>query len=159
MPNFKRIGGGPWKNGQKSDDLTWNDPSVTNMLQQLNWESLCQRRAKMRLTMFYKSQHALVALPLPNVVRLPIRPRPRYPCFPGTLLLNRCLRSQLLPPHSYPVEQPPSIYSNSTISWPVQGRAGTTVRLITSSLCTVYTPPTQTSPNLPHPTYHPTLHP
>ena len=28
MPNFKRIGGGPWKNGQKSDDLTWNDPIV-----------------------------------------------------------------------------------------------------------------------------------
>ena len=28
MPNFKRIGGGPWKNGQKSDDLTWNDPEV-----------------------------------------------------------------------------------------------------------------------------------
>ena len=28
MPNFKRIGGGPWKNGQKSDDLTWNDPHV-----------------------------------------------------------------------------------------------------------------------------------
>ena len=28
MPNFKRIGGGPWKNGQKSVDLTWNDPFV-----------------------------------------------------------------------------------------------------------------------------------
>ena len=28
MPNFKRIGGGPWKNGQKSVDLTWNDPIV-----------------------------------------------------------------------------------------------------------------------------------
>ena len=26
MPTFKRIGGGPWKYGQKSDDLTWNDP-------------------------------------------------------------------------------------------------------------------------------------
>ena len=52
-----------------------NTSSVTNMLQQLNWESLCQRRAKMRLTMFYKSQHVLVALPLPQ---LPIRPRPRY---------------------------------------------------------------------------------
>ena len=26
MPNFKRIGGGSWKYGQKSDDLTWNDP-------------------------------------------------------------------------------------------------------------------------------------
>ena len=23
MPNFKRIGGGPWKS---PDDLTWNDP-------------------------------------------------------------------------------------------------------------------------------------
>ena len=56
-----------------------NTSSVTDMLQQLNWESLCQRRAKMRLTMFCKSQHALVALPLPAVVQLPIRPRPRYP--------------------------------------------------------------------------------
>ena len=28
MPNFKRIGGGPWKNGKKSVDLTWNDPPV-----------------------------------------------------------------------------------------------------------------------------------
>ena len=26
MPNVKRIGGGPGKYGQKSDDLTWNDP-------------------------------------------------------------------------------------------------------------------------------------
>ena len=25
MPNFKRIGGGPWKS---PDDLTWNDPIV-----------------------------------------------------------------------------------------------------------------------------------
>ena len=56
-----------------------NTSSITNMLQQLNWESLCQYGAKMRLTMFFKSQHALVALPLPNVVQLPIRPRPRYP--------------------------------------------------------------------------------
>ena len=29
MPNLKRIGGGPWKNGQKSVDLTWNDPSLS----------------------------------------------------------------------------------------------------------------------------------
>ena len=32
MPNFKRIGGGPWKYGQKSDDLTWNDPMVFNSM-------------------------------------------------------------------------------------------------------------------------------
>ena len=25
MPNFKRIGGGPWKS---PDDLTWNDPGL-----------------------------------------------------------------------------------------------------------------------------------
>ena len=32
MPNFKRIGGGPWKNGQKSDDLTWNDPGASQLI-------------------------------------------------------------------------------------------------------------------------------
>ena len=32
MPNFKRIGGGPWKNGQKSVDLTWNDPVVGHVI-------------------------------------------------------------------------------------------------------------------------------
>ena len=32
MPNFKRIGGGPWKNGQKSVDLTWNDPLVKRQI-------------------------------------------------------------------------------------------------------------------------------
>ena len=37
-------------------------------------------------------------------------------CFPCTLLLNRCLQMQLLPPHSCPVEQAPSIDSNGTIS-------------------------------------------
>ena len=38
MPNFKRIGGGPWKNVQKSDDLTWNDPFVIPAGQLLlNW--------------------------------------------------------------------------------------------------------------------------
>ena len=29
MPNFKSIGGGPWKNGKKSVDLTWNDPYLS----------------------------------------------------------------------------------------------------------------------------------
>ena len=56
-----------------------NTSYVTNMLQQLNLESLCQRGANIRLTMFYKSQHALVAVPLPNVFQLTIRPCPPYP--------------------------------------------------------------------------------
>ena len=29
MPNFKRIGGGPWKS---PDDLTWNDPSANGLI-------------------------------------------------------------------------------------------------------------------------------
>ena len=32
MPNFKRIGGGPWKNSQKSVDLIWNDPKAFSRL-------------------------------------------------------------------------------------------------------------------------------
>ena len=106
--------------------------------------------------MFYKSQQALVALPLPHVVQLPIRPHP------VTLMLSRYLTAQQMPTNSAsspaqfscPVEQPPSIYSNSTISWPVQGRAGTTLRLITYMLSAHSHPP----PHKP-PTYHPTLHP
>ena len=31
MPKFKRIGGGPWKNVQKSVDLTWNDPKAKSL--------------------------------------------------------------------------------------------------------------------------------
>ena len=28
MPNFKRIGGGPWKSPDQADDLTWNEPDA-----------------------------------------------------------------------------------------------------------------------------------
>ena len=36
MPNFKRIGGGPWKS---SDDLTWNDPVFTcSSVKPSGWE-------------------------------------------------------------------------------------------------------------------------
>ena len=110
----------------------------------LRQESLCQRRAKMRLTMFYKSQHALVALPLPNVVQLRIRPRPRYPhAFLVPYCSTDAYKFSFFPTHSCPVEQAPSITSNVTISWPIQGRAGTTLCLITISLYTVHihTPP------------------
>ena len=92
-----------------------NTSYVTNIHQQLNWESLCQHRAKMRLTMFYKSQHALVALPKCRPTTDQTSP-PLHSFFPVTLLLNRCLQIQLLPPHSCPVEQSPSINSNNTIS-------------------------------------------
>ena len=41
-----------------------NTSSVTSMLQELGWESLEQRRAKLRLCLLYKSIHGLVAIPL-----------------------------------------------------------------------------------------------
>ena len=122
-----------------------NASSVTDMLHQLNWESLCQRRAKMRLTMFYKSEHALVALPLPNVVQLPIRPCPRYPCgYPTAQQMPTNLASS---PHSCSVEQPPSINSNGTIFCPKGGLEQLYVSLhLAYAQCTLlpphYQPPT-----------------
>ena len=44
MPNFKKIGGGPWKNGQKSDDLTGNDPEM----RMLQWMRGVTKLDKMR---------------------------------------------------------------------------------------------------------------
>ena len=55
-----------------------NTSSVTNMLEQLNWVKLSQRRARIRLTLFYKMQTGLVALPLPTIVRRPLRVRPGF---------------------------------------------------------------------------------
>ena len=51
-----------------------NTSSVTDMLQQLKWDLLCQRRARIRLAMLYKIQHGLVALSLPSMIHRPIRP-------------------------------------------------------------------------------------
>ena len=53
--------------------------SPTEMIQQLKWESLEHRRRISRLTMFYKIQHGLVAVPLPTIVTRALRPRPGYP--------------------------------------------------------------------------------
>ena len=63
-----------------------NTSSVTDMLQQLRWDLLCQRRARIRLAMLYqiqqkptplhKIQHGLVALSLPSMINRPISPRP-----------------------------------------------------------------------------------
>ena len=56
-----------------------NMSSPTDMIWQLEWESLEQRHRKARLTMFYKIQHGLVAVPLPAIVTWALRPRPGYP--------------------------------------------------------------------------------
>lgn len=47
--------------------------SVTRMLQQLNWQTLQQRRQEARLTFFYKAVHSLIALPI-NQYLTPIYP-------------------------------------------------------------------------------------
>ena len=56
-----------------------NTSSVTDMLRKLQWESLEHRRWKARLTMFYKVQFGLVAVPLPDVVTRAPRERPGHP--------------------------------------------------------------------------------
>ena len=38
--------------------------SVTSMLQDLQWQTLCERRAKSKVTMLYRITHGLVAIPI-----------------------------------------------------------------------------------------------
>jgi hypothetical protein len=56
-----------------------NTSSVTEMLKELKWELLEHRRNRARLTMFFKVQHALVAVPIPDCVQPPKRQRPGHP--------------------------------------------------------------------------------
>ena len=56
-----------------------NTSSVSEMLNQLQWESLEHRRKVACLVMFYKIQHSIVAIQMPSVVSIPERPRPGHP--------------------------------------------------------------------------------
>ena len=56
-----------------------NTSSVSDMIQQLQWESLESRRRTACLVMFYKTQNGLVAVNQPLLVCRPERPRPGYP--------------------------------------------------------------------------------
>jgi hypothetical protein len=47
--------------------------SVSAMVQDLGWRSLADRRNDSKLIMFYKIYHNLVAIPLPQYVKAPIR--------------------------------------------------------------------------------------
>ena len=57
----------------------YNQGSVTNMLHQLEWETLEDRRRKARLNMFFRILMCMVAVPLPPIVTRAPRPRPGYP--------------------------------------------------------------------------------
>ena len=39
---------------------------MTNLLSDLKWDSLQERREKARLTMFYRATHGLMDIPLPE---------------------------------------------------------------------------------------------
>ncbi len=56
-----------------------NTSSVTEMLSQLQWETLEQCHQKSRLTTFFKIQHCLIAVPMPSIVVRPLRPRAGHP--------------------------------------------------------------------------------
>jgi hypothetical protein len=53
--------------------------SVTDMLKELQWDSLEQRRARIRATLFYKIQHSLVAIQPPSFIIPNPRFNPDYP--------------------------------------------------------------------------------
>ena len=91
---------------------------IRDMLQHLNWESVCQWRANMRAPNYvynnnigrngiiYKSHVSLsCSTPTPNCHPTTDHTLPPLPsCFPRTQLLNKCLQIQLLPPDGCPVE-------------------------------------------------------
>jgi hypothetical protein len=56
-----------------------NTSSVTEMMARLQWETLEHRRRIARLVTFFKIQHSLIAVPLPQIVIRPEKPRPGYP--------------------------------------------------------------------------------
>ena len=56
-----------------------NTSSVTDMLKSLEWESLASRRTKSSLTIFFKIQNSLIAIPPPALVCPSLRPRPDCP--------------------------------------------------------------------------------
>ena len=55
-----------------------NESSVTNMLSSLNWTPLYQRRANIRLCLFYKIAYRLVAIPTDNIMIPLTRPSRHY---------------------------------------------------------------------------------
>ena len=51
--------------------------SVTDILQQLGWQSIQERRLIRRLVLMYQAHHGLFAIHLPPYVQPPSRPMPR----------------------------------------------------------------------------------
>ena len=57
-------------------NVHYYNKSVDKMLDELGWESLASRRIRTDMTTFYKIQHALIAVPVPQIVVRPLRPSP-----------------------------------------------------------------------------------
>jgi hypothetical protein len=70
---------------------TWDrQRSVTNLLQELNWRSLQERRLIRRLTLMYQAHHNLTAITIPPYIRPPTRPSTRSHPLQYMLLATRC---------------------------------------------------------------------
>ena len=50
-----------------------------SMVNNLGWDPLELRRLRARLTMLFKIQQNLVAVPMPSVISVPVRSTPRHP--------------------------------------------------------------------------------
>ena len=56
-----------------------NVKPVTEMVNNLGWDPLELQRLRARLTMLFKIQQNLVAVPMPSVISVPVRSTPRHP--------------------------------------------------------------------------------
>ena len=85
--------------------------SPTDMIRQLEWESLEQCHRKARLTMLNKSQHGLVAVHLPAIATYGTEAETRIPPpIPNKLLQDRLIQNQFFPTCSKAVEHTPTIH-------------------------------------------------
>ena len=87
------------------------ESSVMAMIYQVDWHSFQQRRADIRLVLFYKILHGLVALDFSQEL-IPVTTTSRHP-HPTQLLpttfRNKAVHTTELPtPDHHPVEQPTS---------------------------------------------------
>ena len=92
------------------------EASVSTMIKHLHWRSLQQRRTDIRLVMFYKILHGIVALDLfPQLIPL-VRPsrHTHSEAFQLPLITKQFIQYILFIPYSSQLEQPASQCSYST---------------------------------------------
>ena len=83
---------------------------VTRMVRDLRWQTLEERRCKLRLLMLFKIQHGLVDMVPGNILQPSNRVTQRWSSSVPTSSPSECLQILLLPSHHQRVERPANQY-------------------------------------------------